>query len=52
MKQCDIGSTATVYDLKRLHKGLKVTIVSVRLYFGFTPAWPHLALLWVALRPP
>ncbi|RLJ71293.1 sulfide-quinone oxidoreductase [Hydrogenivirga caldilitoris] len=41
-----IGGIATAYNLRKLDKNLKVTIVSNKPYFGFTPAFPHLALGW------
>ncbi|MDW8237875.1 MAG: FAD-dependent oxidoreductase [Aquificaceae bacterium] len=41
-----IGGLSTAYNLKHLKKDLKVTLISGRPYFGFTPAWPHLALGW------
>jgi len=41
-----VGGIATAYNLKKLHKDLKVTVVSGRPYFGFTPSYPHLALGW------
>ena len=41
-----IGGIATAYNLKKLAKNVKITVVSDRPYFGFTPAFPHLALGW------
>ncbi len=41
-----IGGIATAYNLRRLDKDLKITVVSGRPYFGFTPSYPHLALGW------
>ena len=41
-----IGGLATAYNLRKLDKNIKVTIVSNKPYFGFTPAFPHLALGW------
>ena len=39
-----IGGIATAYDLKKLDKNLKVTVISGRPYFGFTPSYPHLRM--------
>ncbi len=39
-----IGGIATAYNLRKLDKTLDIVIVSGRPYFGFTPAYPHLAL--------
>lgn len=41
-----VGGIATAYNLRRMDSSLKITIVSGRPYFGFTPAYPHLALGW------
>ncbi len=41
-----VGGIATAYNLRKLDKNLKITIVSNKPYFGFTPAFPHLALGW------
>ncbi|MCS7171079.1 MAG: FAD-dependent oxidoreductase [Aquificaceae bacterium] len=41
-----IGGLATAYNLKKLSKDFRVTIVSGKPYFGFTPSYPHLALGW------
>jgi len=41
-----IGGLATAYNLRRLDKSLRITVVSGRPYFGFTPSYPHLALGW------
>ncbi|MDW8293763.1 MAG: FAD-dependent oxidoreductase [Aquificaceae bacterium] len=41
-----IGGISTAYDLKKLDKNLKITLISGRPYFGFTPSYPHLALGW------
>ena len=41
-----IGGIATAYNLRKLDRNLNITIVSNRPYFGFTPAFPHLALGW------
>lgn len=41
-----MGGIATAYNLRKLDKNLKITVVSGRPYFGFTPAYPHLALGW------
>ncbi|MFZ8785349.1 FAD-dependent oxidoreductase, partial [Thermocrinis sp.] len=41
-----IGGLATAYNLRRMDKNLRITVVSGRPYFGFTPSWPHLALGW------
>ncbi|NPA41452.1 MAG: FAD-dependent oxidoreductase [Aquificae bacterium] len=41
-----IGGIATAYNLRKLDKNVKITIVSNKPYFGFTPAFPHLALGW------
>lgn len=41
-----IGGIATAYNLRKIDKNLKITVLSDRWYFGFTPSWPHLALGW------
>ena len=41
-----IGSLATAYNLRKMDKSLRITVVSGRPYFGFTPSYPHLALGW------
>ncbi len=41
-----VGGIATAYNLRKLDNNLKITIVSNKPYFGFTPAFPHLALGW------
>ena len=41
-----IGGLATAYNLRRLAKDMRITLISNRPYFGFTPAFPHLALGW------
>jgi len=41
-----IGGIATAYNLRRLSRDVRITLVSSRPYFGFTPAYPHLALGW------
>lgn len=41
-----VGGLATAYNLRKLKKDLRITLISDRLYFGFTPAYPHLALGW------
>jgi len=39
-----VGGLATAYNLRKMDKSLRITVVSGRLYFGFTPSYPHLAL--------
>ncbi|MFN4220275.1 MAG: NAD(P)/FAD-dependent oxidoreductase [bacterium] len=39
-----IGGIATAYFLRKLDKNINITLLSSRPYFGFTPAYPHLAL--------
>jgi len=41
-----IGGLATAYNLRKLSRNLKITLISDRPYFGFTPAYPHLAMGW------
>ncbi len=41
-----IGGISTAYDLRKLDKSLRITLISGRPYFGFTPSYPHLALGW------
>ena len=41
-----IGGVATAYNLKKLMGDLRVTLVSERPSFVFTPALPHLAMGW------
>ncbi|WP_448587269.1 NAD(P)/FAD-dependent oxidoreductase [Thermocrinis sp.] len=41
-----IGGLATAYNLRKMDKNLRITVVSGRPYFGFTPSYPHLALGW------
>ncbi len=41
-----IGGLATAYHLRKLSRNLKITLISDRPYFGFTPAYPHLAMGW------
>ncbi len=41
-----IGGIATAYNLRKMDGNLKITVISNRPYFGFTPAFPHLALGW------
>ncbi len=41
-----IGGLATAYNLRKLHRDISVTLISDRPYFGFTPAYPHLAMGW------
>ncbi len=41
-----VGGISTAYDLRKLDKSLRITLISGRPYFGFTPSWPHLALGW------
>ncbi|SHK45835.1 NAD(P)/FAD-dependent oxidoreductase [Thermocrinis minervae] len=41
-----IGGLATAYNLRKLDSSLRITVVSGRPYFGFTPSYPHLALGW------
>jgi sulfide:quinone oxidoreductase len=41
-----IGGLATAYNLRKMDKSLRITVVSGRPYFGFTPSYPHLALGW------
>ncbi len=41
-----VGGIATAYNLRNLMPDLKITVVSDRPYFGFTPSFPHLALGW------
>ncbi len=41
-----VGGLATAYNLRKLRPDLKITVVSDRPYFGFTPAFPHLAMGW------
>ena len=41
-----IGGLATAYNLKKISKDIRITLISDRPYFGFTPAYPHLAMGW------
>ncbi len=41
-----VGGLATAYNLRKLDKNVRITVVSNRPYFGFTPSFPHLALGW------
>ncbi len=41
-----VGGISTAYDLRKLDKNLRITLISGRPYFGFTPSYPHLALGW------
>ncbi len=41
-----IGGIATAYNLRKLTKDVQITLISNRPYFGFTPAYPHLAMGW------
>jgi len=41
-----VGGISTAYNLRKLDKDLKITIISDRSYFGFTPSFPHLAIGW------
>ncbi len=41
-----VGGLATAYNLRHLMPNLKITLISDRPYFGFTPAFPHLAMGW------
>ncbi|WP_461828886.1 NAD(P)/FAD-dependent oxidoreductase [Aquifex sp.] len=41
-----VGGLATAYNLRNLMPDLKITLISDRPYFGFTPAFPHLAMGW------
>ncbi len=41
-----IGGIATAYNLRKICKDVDLVLVSDRPYFGFTPAFPHLALGW------
>ena len=45
-----VGGIATAYNLRKLDKNLRITVVSNRPYFGFTPAFPHLAMGWRKLE--
>ncbi|MFN7065423.1 MAG: FAD-dependent oxidoreductase [Aquificaceae bacterium] len=41
-----VGGIATAYNLKKFRQHLRITVVSGRPYFGFTPSYPHLAFGW------
>jgi sulfide:quinone oxidoreductase len=41
-----IGGIATAYNLRKVSQDIDVVLVSDRPYFGFTPAYPHLAMGW------
>ncbi len=41
-----IGGIAVSYYLRKLNRNIKITIISDRSYFGFTPSYPHLAMGW------
>jgi len=45
-----IGGISTAYHLRKLKPDLKITLVSDRPNFGFTPAFPHLAMGWRRLE--
>ena len=41
-----VGGISTAYNLRKLDANLDIKVVSGRPYFGFTPAFPHLAIGW------
>ena len=41
-----VGGLATAYNLRKMDKSLRITVVSGRPFFVFTPSYPHLALGW------